>query len=300
MSSLQLPNTFGVFLVLEILAAPFGYEGASAIMNRQWKRAGAAYVIAVPLAVAGLLALGVPIFGKDLTVTIGSSLTSWLRSLSNPYFVVLLALLDLAWLGGDRFVRRISSALNSLAPSTDALAPSSGFSGGTGRPRSNIRDSDICRPQIVYDHTAEMFNEGDGNLYTHLWFRNRVIGRAAHNAVALITWTSESDEKLFSLTGKWREVPYDLGPAIYAANRIDLLPNDEPRALDLCIRKPDSADCYALSVESPHRGPYAEDRRLIPGTYNIKVTLSCDGYLEDFRFKIAKWGSSPIEVIPNP
>jgi hypothetical protein len=111
--NLQLPNTFGVFLVLEILAAPFGYEGASAIMNRQWRRASVAYAIALPLAVAGLIALGVPILGKDLTVAIGSFLADWLLPLSNPYFIVFLAFLVLAWLGGDRFVQRISGALNS-------------------------------------------------------------------------------------------------------------------------------------------------------------------------------------------
>jgi hypothetical protein len=73
----NLPNTFGVFLVLEILAAPFGYEGAAALMNRQWVRGAIAYLIALPLGAAGLMTLGVPILGHDLTQAIRIFLTEW-------------------------------------------------------------------------------------------------------------------------------------------------------------------------------------------------------------------------------
>jgi hypothetical protein len=87
----NLPNTFGVFLVLEILAAPFGYEGAAALMNGQWVRGTIAYLIALPLGAAGLMAFGVPILGHDLTQAIRIFLTEWLLPLtSNPFLVVFL------------------------------------------------------------------------------------------------------------------------------------------------------------------------------------------------------------------
>src|SRR2546430_2567060 len=108
---LNLPNTFGVFLVFEILAAPFGYEGATALMNRQWVRGTIAYLIALPLGAVGLMALGVPILGHDLTQAIRIFLTEWLLPLtSNPFLVVFLLTLVLTWLGGPRFVSRINSA----------------------------------------------------------------------------------------------------------------------------------------------------------------------------------------------
>ena len=107
MSSFQLPNTFGVFLVLEILAAPFGYEGAGAIMNRQWDRAAVAYAIALPLALGGLLALGVPVLGSGLTATIGSFLINWLRPLSNPYFIVLLLVGVLMWIRYSKPIQQL-------------------------------------------------------------------------------------------------------------------------------------------------------------------------------------------------
>jgi hypothetical protein len=105
MSSFQLPNTFGVFLVLEIFAAPFGYEGAAATMSGHWKRACGAYAIALPLSVGGLLALGLPIFGNGPSAAIAGFLAGWLRPLTNPYLIVLWFVVSLAWIGGDRFVQ---------------------------------------------------------------------------------------------------------------------------------------------------------------------------------------------------
>jgi hypothetical protein len=102
MLNFQLPNTVGVFFVLELFAVPFGYEGASAIMSRQWVRAIVAYLIAIPLAVGGLLALGIPIVGQSSAASIGRLLVRWLGPLSNPYLILLLLVLVLFWLARGR------------------------------------------------------------------------------------------------------------------------------------------------------------------------------------------------------
>src|SRR6202034_2176516 len=115
MPNFQLPNTFGVFVVLEVLAAPFGYEGAAAIMNKEWKRATCAYALALPLAIGGLLALGLPILGNDLSAKIAAFLAQWLRPLATPYLIVLWVLVALAWIGGDKFLKRIR-AVATTAP----------------------------------------------------------------------------------------------------------------------------------------------------------------------------------------
>ena len=112
-----LPNTVGVFLVLELFAVPFGYEGASAIMNQQWGRAFTAYLIAVPIAVGGLLVIGVPILGKNLTGSIGSVLAAFLSPLSSPYFVVLILIGVLFWL---RSTANTSPKIVSESPSPEA------------------------------------------------------------------------------------------------------------------------------------------------------------------------------------
>jgi hypothetical protein len=162
--------------------------------------------------------------------------------------------------------------------------------------RTEMAEAPSLRPQIVYDHSAEQRNRGDANLYTHLWFRNEASGRVARDVVARITWTSETDKGLFAVNAKWQEVPYNLGPAIYAANRIDFPSDGSKHALDLCIRTPDAAEFYALDIESPNRGAFAQDRRLQPGIYNAFVELSCEGYSVSFRFKVQKDGNEPPQA----
>src|ERR1700683_2006141 len=107
----SLPNTFGVFVVLEILATPFAYDGASALMDREGKKALGAYAISLPTAAAGLIVLGIPILGHDLTTAIGSFLFISLRPVAaNPYAWIALWLLALCWIGGPRFVERMRAA----------------------------------------------------------------------------------------------------------------------------------------------------------------------------------------------
>jgi hypothetical protein len=163
--------------------------------------------------------------------------------------------------------------------------------------KTEIAEAPSLRPQIVYDHAAEQRNRGDSNLYTHVWFRNEPSGRVARDVVARIAWTSETAKNLFAVNAKWQEVPYNLGPAIYTANRIDFPPDGTKHALDLCIRKPDGAEFYALDIESPSRGAFIQDRRLEPGIYNAFVELSCEGYSGSFRFKVQKDGNEPPQVM---
>lgn len=153
------------------------------------------------------------------------------------------------------------------------------------------------RPLIVYDHSAERRNRGDGNLYTHIWFRNEPNGGVARDVVARISWTCEADKGLFAVDAKWQEVPYDLGrPAIYAANRVNFLSDGTKHALDLCIRKPNGTEFYALDIEAPNRDAFGQDRRLQPGIYTAFVELSCEGYSGSFRFKVQKDRNEPPQV----
>jgi hypothetical protein len=162
--------------------------------------------------------------------------------------------------------------------------------------RAELKNAPAPRPQIVYDHSAERRNRGDANLYTHLWFRNEPSGRVARDVVARITWNSETGKGLFAVDAKWQEVLYNLGPAIYAANRIDFPSDGTKHALDLCIREPDAAEFYALDIESPNRGAFAQDRQLQTGIYSAFVELSCEGYSGSFRFRVQKDGNEPPQV----
>jgi hypothetical protein len=118
----DLPNTVGVFIVLELFAVPFGYEGASAIMNRQWGRAFTAYLLGLPIAVGGLLVIGVPVLGSHLTGAVGGSLFGFLKPLSNPYFVVALLIGVLVWLHSTGRVK-VSPKVASAPSPQHILAP---------------------------------------------------------------------------------------------------------------------------------------------------------------------------------
>ena len=148
-------------------------------------------------------------------------------------------------------------------------------------------------PEIVFDHLAEETNPHDHNLYAHLWFRNEITGGIARHVRANITWTpkNKKGQVLFAGNAKWKDVPWNLGRVIKAANWIDLPPDGQPLALDLCIRKPGAAEFYALDIESPNIGAFGEDRRLQSGVYDVYVELSCDGgYVGNFRCEVQLWG----------
>jgi hypothetical protein len=155
----------------------------------------------------------------------------------------------------------------------------------------------ILKPQILYVCAPETLNPPSGNLYTHLRFRNRPSGRAALDVEARIKWATENGQELLSLLGKWQEVRWDLGRAMYPANGIDLAPDDKEHGLDLCIRKPNSPDFYAVDIQGAAlRNSYVADCLLKSGTYKVFVKLSCDGFAEKLVFQVKLEGTNPPRV----
>jgi hypothetical protein len=224
-------------------------------------------------------------------IAIGSTVLAFVREHSNigiaiasgtlgSFLLVVLALND---------SRRRSRTLSSVDASPTTPTPPT--------IASPIGSVGHLQPQIVYDRLTEVLNGHDGNLYTHLWFHN-ASAAAAHKLIPHITWYSDG-KTLFSFVGKWRDTRFDLGPkAIRGANTLDFLPHSEPRALDLCIRRPESADSYALSIESPRTNVFVDHRKIVPGRYEIKVLLSSDSYSIDFRFDVTKAANGMIELAP--
>lgn len=120
MPNSQLPNTLGVFVVLEILVIPFVSEGSAALLRRQWSRMLAAYALSLLLGAAGLIVLGVPMLGYNLTPSVELFLLTWLRPIvSNPYFWVFLISFALVWIGGPGFIKRINLAVRRPAEPTN-------------------------------------------------------------------------------------------------------------------------------------------------------------------------------------
>jgi hypothetical protein len=254
----------GVFV--DLIAAPFCYEGCAALMNRQWGRAISAYVVGLPLALIGLSIVGIIPIPTAWVIPIVEPLATdgrwWL-------FVLLSVLI---WIGGPNFVQRIMTAWRKV-----------GF-----------------RPRIVFANAALDRNKWDHNLYTHLWFRNEPDGGDAWDVRPRIMWTPKDKmEILFTGNAKWAKTAWNLGALIKEANRVDL-PNDGTlRALDLCVRKPDVPDFYALDIESPQKGHFRPDRLLQPGFYDVYVTLSRDDYAAYFRFEVeVQAGSEMPKVRP--
>ncbi len=157
-------------------------------------------------------------------------------------------------------------------------------------------------PDIVYDHCREHdVTHEDGKVfrYTHLVFRNRPSGRTARDVAARITFLKPGfPMEMFAVDAKWYEVPHTLGRGILSVNKIELPANNSPHPLDLLIRAPSAADCFGLHVDSSYRDTFAPQYRVPPGDYKIKVTLSCEGYTQDFWFDLRNHGSPPVMVNP--
>jgi hypothetical protein len=252
----------GIFV--DLIAAPFCYEGCTAVMNKEWGKAIGAYIVGIPLALIGLSIVGIiPVSSAWVTPIVEPLATD-----GRWWLVVLLFVL--LWIGGPRFVASMRTAWRK-----------GGF-----------------RPQIVYDHFADERNMA--NIYTHLWFRNEPTCGAAWDVVARITWTPKNKRGhvLFAGNAKWKEIRWNLGRAIYAANHIDLANDGKPHALDLCVRKAAAFECYWLDIESSNIGAFHPDRLIQPGIYDVYVEFSCDGYAAQFRSEVEITGTAPPHVTP--
>ena len=221
-------RTIGDAILLGVLTEPFFHVGTDALMNREYRKAGASYLLGAIPAICALIVLGIISIGPLTTLAI----RQWLHPVvTNPYIWLALWFVLLCWLGGPQFVQKMRTAWRK-----------GGF-----------------RPWLVYDHFADEHNQSNGFVYTHLWFRNEPTGGAAWDVVGRITWTPKNrDQVLAAGNGKWQEVPWNLGRAIYAANHIDFANDGKPHALDLCVRKPPAFEFCWLDVESSRRGAIAQ------------------------------------------
>ncbi len=165
--------------------------------------------------------------------------------------------------------------------------------------RTELAEIPALKPHIVYDGYDEVsVKHGDGSLfkYAHLFFRNEPTGSSMLDAAARTEFLEYVyGAPLFLVDAKWQEVPHDLGRGTRAANKIDLLPNKSSHPLDLVVRAPGSADCYALQVESPSN--WKDERyRLAQGLYRARVTISCQGFTETFLFQVLNDGKN-VQVL---
>jgi hypothetical protein len=155
---------------------------------------------------------------------------------------------------------------------------------------SELREEVVPNPALVYDSfddTPYMWkSDGNMNQYVHLKFRNEPTGVRAPDAAAKLSWWDSEQKHLFTLDGKWEKA--DKG------RPIDFLPNNASHGLDLFIyHTPEKDWRYALSDVNQ---PIDEKYRLHFGTYKVKVTISCEGYTEDFWFRVGTGPTPNVEL----
>lgn len=93
----------GIFI--DILAAPYCYEGSTALMAKQWVKAGVAYAIGLPLAWIGLSVAGI------LPPLLGTAVGDYIRPIaSDPRWWFALLLFTLVWIGGSKAIEKIKAA----------------------------------------------------------------------------------------------------------------------------------------------------------------------------------------------
>ena len=97
----------GIFV--DLISAPFCYEGCAALMNKEWGKAISAYIVGIPLALIGLSIVGIiPVSSAWVTPIVEP-----LASDGRWWLVVLLFVL--LWIGGPRFIERMRMAWNATA-----------------------------------------------------------------------------------------------------------------------------------------------------------------------------------------
>ena len=92
-------------------------------------------------------------------------------------------------------------------------------------------------------------------------------------------------------------MPHELGRRVQAENTIDLLPNKASHGLDLFIRKPGEDWYYGLSSAAQ---PIDDRHRLHLGIYKVRVTISCEGYSQDFWFWVVTRPTLSVREYVSP
>src|SRR5690349_21600850 len=87
-----------IALLMDLLAAPYFYEGGSAAMNKQWSKAITAYLIGFVPAVISLLVFGA--LWTPLRTSWGIALIRWMQPLNDVRWIVIILLASLLWLSG--------------------------------------------------------------------------------------------------------------------------------------------------------------------------------------------------------
>lgn len=93
----------GVFI--DLFAAPFCYEGSTALMAKQWAKAGIAYAIGAPLALLGLSVAGV------FTTSITKGVADFVYPVaSDVRWWIAILLFALFWIGGAETIAKAKAA----------------------------------------------------------------------------------------------------------------------------------------------------------------------------------------------
>jgi hypothetical protein len=99
----------GIFV--DLLAAPFFYEGTAALMSKLWIKAFIAHAIGIPAALIGLTVFGV--FGN----TYRTAVAAWIYPVAaDPRWWILVLLFALLWIGAPHFVDRVRAATQREIP----------------------------------------------------------------------------------------------------------------------------------------------------------------------------------------
>jgi hypothetical protein len=158
---------------------------------------------------------------------------------------------------------------------------------------SELREEVVRKPVLVYDgfdDRSYKWGNGEAYQYVHLRFRNGPTGVRAPEAAAKLSWSNSEQRPLFSVEGKWETTE--------PGKPVDLLPNNAARALDLPIyHKPEEDWRYALFDA---RQQIDERYRIHSEVYTVKVTISCEGYFNDFWFRVAAGPTITVREYVSP
>jgi hypothetical protein len=162
-------------------------------------------------------------------------------------------------------------------------------------------ESVIRKPAIVYENFDERIFKwpkvGEPWNYVHLFFRNEETGGIARNPAVKLSWwdiRNTGRQPLFSVDGK----RYDESPErAQAEDLIDFLPNKRSHGFDLFVRKPGEDWIYGLDNSFQ---PIIERHRLHLGIYKVRITISCEGYSQNFWFRVITGPNISVREYVSP